>query len=49
MKNLEKFKWKLKKYFRLIKIWESNYGRKYGWILKKDGVEIAELIDFIEF
>lgn len=49
MKFIEKIRWKIKKYFRLIRLWESYSGREYGWIVKKDGMVIAELVDFIDF
>lgn len=39
----------LKKYFKLIKIWESNNGREYGWYLKIDNKIVAELVDVISF
>lgn len=39
----------LKRYLRLIKVWESYSGREYGWLLKRNQIVIAELKNFLDF
>jgi len=40
---------RIKKYIKLISIWESDNGREYGWYLKINNIIVAEFVDAIGF
>jgi hypothetical protein len=33
----------IERYGRLLRIWETNYGRDAGWVVERNGVPIARL------